>query len=119
MAFTNNEHTVKVNKSTERIIKVNDKNMKKSCIKAKSWENHPKKKWTTQEWNALYVDWRNESKLDAVDSYFFRFDNLSRGRENKFIRLSVFGRKTITEIEQEINWWFYLCLGTYSEIDIE
>lgn len=86
--------------------------------KYKYWELNRKCR-TTKEWCEMPIDWLNEHKLKAVDSYFFRYDNLEIGKANEFIIKSVFGNKSMFEINKEINWWFNKCIGVYSEIKIE
>ncbi len=88
-----------------------------SCNKLKYWELNPKKRNLT-EWNDMPVDWVNESKLDWVKSYFFRYDNYILGKKNMFILKSTFGNKSDIEIKEDINKWFSICVGAYSETTI-
>ena len=87
----------------------------KSCKKPKPWGIT---KLTYQEWGNMKHDWVNETKLDYVESYFFRYDNYIKGQKNDFILKSVFGRMDEIDIKKSINKWFNFCVGAYSEIEI-
>jgi hypothetical protein len=65
----------------------------------------------------MKYDWRNETMLGFVKSYFFRYDNFIKGKDNKFIMRSVFGNKHPKEIQIELDEWFVTCIGTYSNIN--
>ena len=93
------------------------KSIANTCRKEKYWITHPKKR-NTKEWCEMPIDWLNEHKLGSVDCYFFRYDNLIKGKENNFILKSVFGRRSNEEINEEINWWYSMCIGVYSEIKL-
>jgi len=84
-------------------------------IKAKyPWEES---KISYSEWNKLDFDWGNSYKITyTVPSYFFRYENYIKGLENDHIMKSTFGKKSIREIKDEINWWFKKCIGAYTEI---
>ena len=89
--------------------------MKGNCKKEKKWSV---KVFSYQEWAKMNHDWANESKLGFVESYFFRYDNFIKGQNNEFIMKSVFGNKHPTEIKIELDKWFFNCIGTYSEIEL-
>ena len=89
-----------------------------NTIKNKIWEL--KKEITYNEWGKLDVDWGNEYKLKyTVFSYFFRYNNYNEGLKNEHILKSTFGRKSIIEIKQEIEWWYRECIGAYSDIELQ
>jgi hypothetical protein len=87
--------------------------MENNCKKPKPWEL---KKYNYLEWGEMNHDWHNESKLSFVDSYFFRYDNYIKAKNNEFIIKSVFGNQHPKEIQMEIQWWFNACIGVYSQI---
>ena len=90
--------------------------MQKNCKKNKPWEI---REFTYQEWGNMKHDWINETKLDYVESYFFRYDNYIKGQKNKFILKSVFGTTDSIGIEKSINKWFKSCIGAYSETEFK
>jgi len=77
-------------------------------------------------WNPLIISvssdgdltWSNEYKLHySVPSYLFRFENFNKGLKNEHIMKSTFGRKSLKEIKEEINYWFNNCIGAYNQIE--
>ena len=83
--------------------------------KLKPWEVN---KLTYKEWGEMKHDWINETKLDYVESYFFRLNNYIKGQQNHFILKSTFGMMSDGEIKQSIEKWFNHCIGVYSEIEL-
>ena len=87
------------------------------CSKKKIWDLKDRDYSNTQIWGAMDVDWENEHKLNSVFFYFFRFDNYQKGLENNHIMLSTFGIKSNIQILEEIEWWFNVCIGVYSDVE--
>lgn len=81
--------------------------------------------WETREisyseWGKMDFDWVNQYKLDhGIPSYFFRYDNYKKGLTNEHILKSTFGRKTIAEINLEIEKWFNINIGAYTRIEYD
>lgn len=78
------------------------------------------KKLTYTEWGKMDFDWSNQAKIDKwIPAYFFRYDNYHKGLKNNHIMKSTFGKKNLIEIEAEIERWYNINLGAYTEIEYE
>lgn len=89
---------------------------KTTSKKDKPWAN---KNLTYQEFAKLDFDWNNEHKLDhCVRCYLHYYNNFEKGKKNEFILKSTFGRNSIEQMLETIEYWFNASIGAYSEIEI-